>query len=99
MADAAAAAPALALADYNDINKMAEVGGMRQEMTQKGIDEQIDRFNFLENQPYENLRKYLEAVNLSPSGTTATTQDTYYEPTDSEQATSFIALLEELGVI
>ena len=99
MADAAAAAPALALADYNDINKMSEVGGLRQEMTQKGIDEQIDRFNFLQNQPYEELRKYLDAINLAPSGETSITQDTYYEPTDSEQATSFIALLEELGVI
>jgi len=99
MADAAAAAPALALADYTDINKMAEVGGMRQDMQQQAIDEQIDRFNFLQNQPYEELRKYLDAINLAPSGTTATTQDTYYEPTDTEKATEFIAILEQLGVI
>jgi hypothetical protein len=62
------AAPAMAGADYQDIQQMLQAGQMREGYT--GAQQQADmtKFNFLQNQPQQNLQNYLSLVYGNPMG-------------------------------
>jgi len=67
------AAPAMASADYQDIQNMLAAGQAREGYT--GAQQQADmaRFNFLQNQPQQNLQNYLSLVYGNPLGRVAST--------------------------
>lgn len=71
---AAAGAPALANADYTDINQLLQVGQGMEDYQQRALDADINRFNFQQNLPYAKLSNYLSAAYGAPSGTVTQTQ-------------------------
>jgi hypothetical protein len=75
------AAPAMSQADYQDIQNMLQAGQIREGYTGQQQQADIAKFNFLQNQPQQNLQNYLSLVYGNPLGrvassTTSGTQDT-----------------------
>jgi hypothetical protein len=62
------AAPAMASADYQDIQNMLAAGQAREGYTGAQQQADINRFNFLQNQPQVNLTNYLSGVYGNPLG-------------------------------
>jgi hypothetical protein len=65
---AIAAAPQLAATDYQDIQQLLNAGQVREGYTGQQLGADIQRFNFLQNQPQQNLQNYLSLVYGSPLG-------------------------------
>ena len=75
------AAPQMAGADYQDIQAMLQAGQAREGYTGAQQQADITKFNFLQNQPQQNLQNYLSLVYGNPLGrvassTTSGSQDT-----------------------
>lgn len=62
------AAPAMASADYQDIQQMLQAGQIREGYLGQQQQGDIARFNFLQNQPQQNLQNYLSLVYGNPLG-------------------------------
>ena len=62
------AAPQLAMADYQDINQLLQAGQLREGYTGQQLGADIQRFNFLQNQPQQNLQNYMSLVYGNPLG-------------------------------
>ena len=65
------AAPAMTSADYQDIQNMLQAGQIREGYTGQQQQADIAKFNFLQNQPQQNLQNYLSLVYGSPLGRVA----------------------------
>lgn len=72
--NAVANAPAYAQADYNDIANLLDVGQQREGITQQGIDEAFNRYNYDRDQPWTNLTNYMGLIDGNYGGTTTTTE-------------------------
>ena len=75
------AAPQMSSADYQDIQNMLQAGQIREGYTGQQQQADIAKFNFLQNQPQQNLQNYLSLVYGNPMGkvgsqTTSGTTDT-----------------------
>ena len=70
---AAVGAPALAAADYQDIQQLLNVGKTKEDYSKTALQADIDRFNFEQNKPYQKLSAYLGAAYGAPTGTVSTT--------------------------
>lgn len=66
-------APQLAQADYQDIARLGEVGAAKEDYTQQGINEAINRFNFQQQEPWQSLGLYSNLVNGQYGSTVSTT--------------------------
>ena len=73
------AAPALAAADYGDIERLMQAGQTAEGYQQAALQADINRFNFLQGLPQNQLNQYLGAVYGSPRGS-VTTQPVYRNP-------------------
>jgi hypothetical protein len=62
------AAPAMAQADYGDIQNMLKAGQLREGYTAAQQQADINKFNFMQNQPQVNLTNYLSSVYGNPLG-------------------------------
>lgn len=62
------AAPQMAQADYQDIQNMLQAGQLREGYMGRQLQSDIDRFNFLQNQPQQNLQNYMSLVYGNPLG-------------------------------
>lgn len=62
------AAPQMAQADYQDIQNMLQAGQLREGYTGAQQQADIAKFNFLQNQPQQNLQNYLSLVYGNPLG-------------------------------
>ena len=72
---AALQAPQLAQARFQDINQLMNVGQVREDYSQKALEDQIARYEFEQNKPYTKLQAYLGAAYGAPVGqVTKTTQ-------------------------
>lgn len=67
-------APAYAAADYQDIANLLDVGQQREAITQQGIDESMNRFNFNQDAQGNALDAYLGRINGNYGGTTTSTE-------------------------
>ena len=63
------AAPAMAQADYQDIQNLLSAGQAREGYTGKQLQSDIDRFNFQQNAPQQNLATFLSSVYGNPMST------------------------------
>lgn len=70
---AVANAPALAQADYGDIQQLMNVGKTSEDYSKTALQADIDRFNFEQNKPYQKLSAYLGAAYGAPQGNVSTT--------------------------
>jgi len=68
-------APDLANQDYYDIAKLGEVGSARESINQQGIDEAMNRFNFENQAPWQQLQQYMGMIqgNYGGQGTSTAT--------------------------
>ena len=64
------AAPTLAGADYEDINKLLQLGQISEGYQETAIADAVNRFNFAQQAPYQRLQSFLSAAYGAPSGTT-----------------------------
>ena len=72
---AAVQAPQLAQARFQDINQLMNVGQVREDYSQKALEDAIARYEFEQNKPYTKLQAYLGAAYGAPVGqVTKTTQ-------------------------
>lgn len=62
------AAPAMTSADYQDIQNMLQAGQIREGYQGQQMQADINKFNFLQNQPQQNLQNYLSLVYGNPMG-------------------------------
>jgi hypothetical protein len=62
------AAPAMTSADYQDIQNMLQAGQLREGYQGQQQQADIAKFNFLQNQPQQNLQNYLSLVYGNPLG-------------------------------
>lgn len=66
-------APQLAQQDYADMARLAEVGAAKEDYAQQGINENIDRFNFQQQEPWQSLGLYSNLVNGQYGSTVSNT--------------------------
>ena len=69
---AALNAPAMAQADYGDIQQLLNVGKSAEDYQQTALQSDIERFNFEQNKPYQKLAGYLGAAYGAPMGNVST---------------------------
>jgi hypothetical protein len=62
------AAPAMAQADYGDIQNMLKAGQLREGYTGAQQQADINKFNFQQTQPQQNLANFLSGVYGNPLG-------------------------------
>ena len=62
------AAPQLAATDYQDIQQLLQAGQLREGYQGQQLGADIQRFNFLQNQPQQNLQNYMSLVYGNPLG-------------------------------
>lgn len=96
-------APSMAMADYGDIQNLLGAGQAREGYQQQALQSDINRFNFMQNQPQQNLQNYLNMVYGFPAGRTTTTQTPFYtNPTATALGTGLLGVsllggLDRLG--
>lgn len=70
-------APAYAAQDYNDAAKLGAVGQQREGYAQQTLEDQINRFNFNQQEPWSRLGNYNSLVQGDYGRTNTTTQPIY----------------------
>jgi hypothetical protein len=71
-------APAMAEADYADINRMLAAGQFGEGYQNTALQADMDRFNFGQNQPQNQLNNYLTQAYGFPAGRTSTSEQPYF---------------------
>jgi len=79
------AAPQMAGADYQDIQQMLQAGQIREGYQGQQMGADIAKFNFLQNQPQQNLQNYLSLVYGNPLGKVGQSTQTGYADTSTLQ--------------
>lgn len=78
---AAGQAIPLAREDYFDIGQLGQVGSAVEQQAGNIQGDNVNRFNFAQNAPYEALNRYLGALSGAPyGGTTSSSQPVYNNP-------------------
>lgn len=62
------AAPQLAATDYEDINKMLQLGQVSEGYQETALADAVNRFNFAQQAPYQKLQSYLSGAYGAPAG-------------------------------
>jgi len=65
---AASMGPALAQADYGDIDKLYQVGQAQESYQQAALADEMQRYNFQQNLPAQKLQSFLSAAYGAPMG-------------------------------
>jgi hypothetical protein len=79
------AAPQMSAADYQDIQNMLQAGQIREGYQGQQMQADINKFNFLQNQPQQNLQNYLSLVYGNPLGRVGQSTQTGYADTSTLQ--------------
>jgi hypothetical protein len=79
------AAPQMALADYQDIQNLLNAGQLREGYTGQQLQADINRFNFQQNAPQQNLATFLSSVYGNPLTRQGQTVQTGYQDTSNLQ--------------
>lgn len=69
---AVAGAPALANADYTDINQLLKTGQAQEDYANTALQADINRFNYNENLPTAKLNQYAQYLSGTPQGSSTT---------------------------
>jgi hypothetical protein len=78
-------APQLAATDYQDINQLLQAGQLREGYQGQQLGADVARFNFLQNQPQQNLQNYMSLVYGNPLGKVGQSTQTGYSDTSTLQ--------------
>jgi len=82
---AAQMAPAMAAADYADIARLQQVGAAREAQAQRGIEEAMQRYQYEQTSPMEQLARYQNIIAGFPMGQVSTQITPYFEPSSGQQ--------------
>jgi hypothetical protein len=82
---AAQMAPAMAAADYSDIARLQQVGAAREAQAQRGIEEAMQRYQYEQTSPMEQLSRYQNIIAGFPMGQVSTQITPYFEPSRGQQ--------------
>jgi hypothetical protein len=82
--------PQMAGADYQDINQLLQAGQIREGYQGQQIGADMQKFNFLQNQPQQNLQNYLSLVYGNPLGRVTNQQSS--GPTNFQNALGLAAV-------
>lgn len=74
--DAAAMAPTLANQDYFDLEQALNAGNMQQQQNQLGITDDVNRFNYGQDEPYQRLTRYGSLLGMGSPFTATTSTST-----------------------
>lgn len=77
---AAALAPTAANFDYQNIDRLMGVGSQVEGMAGNILQDQMNRFNYYQQAPEQNLARYIAAIQGNYGGTTMTEQDAGSNP-------------------
>lgn len=77
--NAAKMGPTVAKADYDDINRLAEIGGAREALAQTQLNDEVNRWNFTNNATVNKLAQYLAIISggYGAESLSTTTQPLY----------------------
>ncbi len=75
--NAAATAPSLANQDYVDIGQLASAGGQQQQFGQNTINDQLARYNYNQQLPYNNIANFGKLIQGNYGQSQTTTQPFY----------------------
>ncbi len=75
--DAQANAPAYAQSDYDDLARLASVGGQREAKAGENLQDSINRFNFNEQEPWSRNADYMAMIGGNYGRNDTTTQPIY----------------------
>ena len=67
-------APSFQQMQYGDIDQLMRVGGMTEDQAQRLIDADMQRWNFQQQQPWQNLNQYANIIQGLPGGYGTSTQ-------------------------
>jgi len=82
--------PNIANQDYTDINQMLQGGGMVQNQAQNILSDDVNRFNYYENRPEQNLQDYMSFIRGDYGGTTeSTSQQPMYSNSPAQNALGY----------
>jgi hypothetical protein len=70
---AARYAPTLSQARYQDVNQLLNLGQIGEGYSQQALQADIDRYNYEQNLPYQQLQNYSNIIQGTPMGQTSTT--------------------------
>jgi len=70
----------MAQQDYTDYSNLAKVGQLRQQQAQRDILANMDRFNFLQSAPAQNLNQFLGQVGTAAGNYGSTSSPYQYNP-------------------
>ena len=70
---ATASAPQMAMADYQDINQLLNVGQVQEDYANTALQADIGRYEYGQNLPYTKLQSYLSGAYGAPMGSTSQT--------------------------
>lgn len=86
-------APAMAEADYSDINKMLAAGQLGEGYKQQALQADMARYNYGQQLPQTQLTNYLTNIGLIPKGQTTTSQNPYFtNPTATALGTGLLGV-------
>lgn len=71
---AAGLVPSLSNLEYQDLDRLFGAGAQQRGLAQQQIQDQVNRFNFYQQQPWQNLERFAGLVQARPWGGTTTTQ-------------------------
>ena len=66
-------APGLSQARYQDVNQLLKLGQIGEGYSQEALQADIDRYNYNQNLPYQQLANYSSLIQGTPMGQTSTT--------------------------
>jgi len=66
-------APGLSQARYQDVNQLLNLGQIGEGYSQQALQSDIDRYNYQQNLPYQQLANYSSLIQGTPMGQTSTT--------------------------
>jgi hypothetical protein len=73
---AATNAPTLSQARYQDVNQLMNVGKIGEDYKQQALQADINRWNYNQNLPFQQIQNYGSLISGTPMGTTSTTNST-----------------------
>lgn len=86
MDQAAQFAPQLAMMDYEDIARLAQVGGAYEAQGAAELQDDIDRFNFYQQKPWDKLAQYSTFVQGGTYGGQSTQKTPVYQASKAQGA-------------
>ncbi len=66
--------PLLAEAEYQDYDKLLQIGGEYESFAERALEDDINRFNYQQNQDLSTLEDYMRIIQGNYGGTSVTTQ-------------------------